>query len=66
MFTQILVFKLRSELTENRFTYSLFEAAATWGMLLSKKICGYLTEKRSTVNAKLRIHSRYVNFCSLV
>ena len=30
MLTQILVFKLRSELSENRFTYSLFKAAATW------------------------------------
>ena len=30
MLTQILVFKLRSELSENRFTYSLFEAATTW------------------------------------
>lgn len=44
MLTQILVFKLRSELSENRFTSSLFEAAATWECYYPRMI-----EKRSNV-----------------
>lgn len=34
-------------------------------ILLPKKVCGYLTKKRSSVKAKLHIHSRYASSVAL-